>query len=190
MAFTELGVWGFNEKYVTGQYIFNLPVEEVLFFICIPYACLFTYFVFNQLIERDYFFPHHELISSALIIVSLILGIYFMERAYTSVTFLLTGFFLAYHMLKVRPRYMGRFYFSYLVLLVPFLIVNGTLTGAFTDEPVVWYNNNENTGVRIMTIPVEDIFYGMMMVLIPLFLADELERRFENKKRLRKQGQV
>ena len=179
VIFTMYEIWGFNEKYLTGYFVFNLPIEEVLFFICIPYACLFTHFAFTSLLERDYLFPHHELISSFMIIASLIIGIYFMDRAYTSVTFLLTGFFLSYHMLKVRPRYMGRFYFSYGALLVPFLIVNGILTGAFTHEPVVWYDNEENTGVRLFTIPVEDIFYGMMMMLIPIFFADELENRLE-----------
>jgi len=37
------GHWGFNTEYVSGFFIFNLPVEEVLFFAVIPFAGLFTW---------------------------------------------------------------------------------------------------------------------------------------------------
>jgi lycopene cyclase domain-containing protein len=190
MFFTKAGVWGFNEKYLTGFFIYNLPIEEILFFFCIPYACLFTHHALTTLMEKDHLFPHHEIISSVLIIISLVTGLYFRERMYTSVTFLLTGFFLAFHMLKMRPNYMGRFYFSYMILLVPFLLVNGALTGSFTEEPVVWYNNEENMGIRLGTIPVEDVFYGMMMLLLPIFFADKIQEYYlaQKRKTLKRQG--
>ncbi len=40
---TSRGHWGFNEKYITGFKIVNLPIEEVLFFIVIPFCALFTW---------------------------------------------------------------------------------------------------------------------------------------------------
>ncbi len=175
--FTRLGIWGFNERYYSGITLLSVPLEEVLFFFCIPYACVFTYFALTNLVEKDYLYPHHEIISSVIIVVLLVTGGYFMHLAYTALTFILTGLFLAYQMLKLRPRYMGRFYFAFLTLLVPFFVVNGILTGSFIDEPVVWYDNNENMGLRLGTIPVEDIFYGMLMILVSITIAEELESR-------------
>jgi lycopene cyclase domain-containing protein len=177
--FTQMGVWGFNPKYVTGIKVFTLPLEEVLFFFCIPYASIFTYFALTYLVEKDHLFPHQELISSVIIIAMLVLGGYFMSRWYTSVTFFLLGMFLAYQTIKLRPRYMGRFYFAFVFILIPFFIVNGILTGSWIDEPVVWYNNAENVGIRLGTIPIEDVFYGMLMLLVSITIAEEMELRWK-----------
>lgn len=179
-VFTRMSVWGFNTRYTTGIRILSLPLEEVLFFFCIPYACIFTYFALTYLVEKDHLFPHQELISSALILVTLIGGIFYMDQWYTSITFFLTGLFLAFQMLKLRPRYMGRFYFAFIFILVPFFIVNSILTGSFIEEPIVWYNDNENLGLRIGTIPVEDFFYGMLMILLSITIAEELEARLSS----------
>jgi len=176
-VFTQANVWGFNSKYVTGWYLGTLPLEEVLFFICIPYACVFTYFALNHLIENDYLYPHHELISSALIVALLVIGAAYMERLYTGITFILLAFFLAWSVLKLRPRYMGRFYFAYGLILIPFFFVNGILTGSFIDSEVVWYNNAHNLGLRIGTIPVEDIFYGMLLILMNIAIFEWLQER-------------
>ena len=175
--FTHLGIWGFNPQYLCGIFIGNLPLEEILFFICIPYACVFTYFALNHLIEKDYLFPHQELISSALIILLLIFGIFHMDKLYTGVTFVLVSLFLAYLMLKIRPRYMGRFYFAFIVVLLPFFLINGVLTGWLLHTPVVWYNEKQLLGIRLGTIPFEDFLYGMLLVLMNIAIMEWFEDR-------------
>jgi lycopene cyclase domain-containing protein len=176
-AFTRMGVWGFNPRYLTGIYIGSLPLEEVLFFICIPYACMFTYFALNHLVEKDYLFPHQELISSALSVILMIAGLYHIDKSYTGVTFLGLGAFLAFQMLVLRPRYMGRFYFAFIFILVPFFLINGLLTGSFIDEQIVWYNDQENLGIRIVTIPFEDTFYGMLLIVMNVSVFEWLKIR-------------
>jgi lycopene cyclase domain-containing protein len=175
--FTQQGIWGFNEEYVTGIYLGTLPLEEILFFICIPYSCVFIYFSLNYLVKTDYFYYKQDLISSVLAIALLFGGVAFLERAYTSMTFILTGLFVAAHLLYFKSRYMGRFYLAYLFVLVPFFIVNGILTGSFIPGEVVWYNNQENLGFRIGTIPFEDAFYGMLLVLMNITIYEWLQQR-------------
>lgn len=59
-----------------------------------------------------------------------------------------------------------------------FFIVNGILTGSWIDEPVVWYNDSENLGIRIGTIPFEDAFYGFLLIALVI----DLYRYLQNKK--------
>jgi hypothetical protein len=62
-----------------------------------------------------------------------------------------------------------------LVALIPFLIVNGVLTGATTPEPVVWYSELHIMGPRIITIPVEDLFYNYDLLLPIIWLYEKFK---------------
>ena len=55
IIFTQKGFWGFNDAYFLDTRIAGLPIEEWLFFICIPYACVFTHY------SLLYFFPDMKL---------------------------------------------------------------------------------------------------------------------------------
>jgi lycopene cyclase domain-containing protein len=46
------GHWSFNEKYITGFKIINLPVEEILFFIVVPFCALFTWEVVKYFMRK------------------------------------------------------------------------------------------------------------------------------------------
>lgn len=164
--FTYRGVWGFNPAYLSGAYIFNLPIEELLFFICIPYACVFTYHCLNILVKRNIFRANENAITVFLIGFLLIVGSLFFDKIYTAVSFLSLAVLIGILKYFLKVRWLDRFYFSYLVLLLPFALVNGVLTGSGLQNPIVWYDNGENMGFRLLTIPFEDVFYGMLLVLL------------------------
>jgi lycopene cyclase domain-containing protein len=184
MAKTYLEVWGFNPRYLLGIYIGNLPIEEWMFFIAIPYACLFTYHSLNYLVKQDYLSRYAERITLVLAIVLLIIGLMNTGRLYTSVTFVSTGVFLMFHRFVLKGAYMGRFYLMYIVTLIPFFIVNGLLTGSFIPEEVVFYDNTQNLGIRLGTIPVEDMVYGLLMLLMNVTWFEFLRNRFNSKKQI------
>ena len=161
--FTERGVWGFNEAYITGIKLYNLPIEEILFFICIPYACTYTFYVWHKYMYIGV--SSTKLLSYVLVTALLVLAIFNINKAYTATTFILLAGVLLY-LERSKTSYLGNFYVVYIIMLVPFFISNGLLTGSWLNEPVVWYNNSENLGVRLGTIPVEDTMYGMLLLLL------------------------
>lgn len=177
--FTKIGVWGFTPRYLTGISLFGLPIEEVLFFICIPYACMFTYFCFRIWKGPSLRLKAEHTVTWIFILLSLALGIAGLGRYYTTSAMAGLVLFLVYLKWAVKPQWLGLFYYAHQFLLIPFFIVNGILTGTGPDEPVVWYNNSENLGVRILTIPIEDVFYGMLLLLLNAFLFERFLRKSE-----------
>ena len=154
--FTANGVWGFNPNYHLNMLLLGMPIEEWLFFFCIPYASIFIHY------SLAYFKPTILLSEKAtrfitlLFIVSLLpVTIIHSDKAYTLVNYTLLIFILAIG-LRYGISILRRFYIAFLVILIPFFIVNGILTGTGIEAPVVWYNDAENLGIRLGTIPIED----------------------------------
>jgi len=176
-SFTQLGVWGFNPRYLTGIYLFSLPIEEILFFICIPYACVFTYEAVNYLIRWRMNRTQQNRITDILAVVLFLGGLIFYDRWYPSVTFILASAFLLLHRWVWKSDYLGKFYVAFIFILIPFFIVNGILTGTGIEEQVVWYNNAENLGIRMLTIPIEDTFYGMLLLLMNISLFEYWQKK-------------
>lgn len=177
IIFTKLGFWGFNPDYTSGVYLFGLPLGEYLFFIVIPYCCVFVYEVLNRYIHKDLFASVQGTISNFLMGFGMSLAVVFYDRWYTFLTFLfLTA--LVYWLSRVRQvAWLGRFYLAYLVIAIPFFVINGILTGMGIGKEVVWYNDLENTGKRILTIPMEDFFYGFLLILIIVTLFEYFRNR-------------
>ncbi len=171
VIFTTLSIWSFNDRYILGYKFLNLPIEEWMFFICVPYSCLFIHEVLN------YFFPLKKIRfnihrwNQSLTVLFLIIGVAYYNKMYTFVCFISTGLFLL--LLKQKNSQLtASIYRTFAVSLIPFFFVNGILTGVLTDEPIVIYNNLQNTMIRIGTIPIEDFIYCLFMLGLTILIYE------------------
>ena len=172
--FTYHGVWGFNPQYITGWGTGGLPVEEILFFICIPFACLFTYYCLTKFFTIRLPTSVTTIVVLVLSIFLLATGIVNLDKAYTALTCLSLGVVLPFIQFVYKRTRLDAVLIVWIILLLPFLMVNGLLTGTMLAEPVVWYNDVENLGKRILTIPIEDTAYGFLLFLLVVVIFEKL----------------
>ncbi len=170
--FTRWGIWSFNPDYIQGKYLYNLPWEEVSFFFVVPYSCLFIYECLIAYFPKDLLYGVQRIIAWCFAILCLAVAWFYSHKLYTALTGLFCGIALLFHVLVFRRRYLGRFFMAYFACILPMLIVNGILTA----KPVVIYNNTENLGIRMGTIPVEDFFYNMLLLLMITGIYEWLKR--------------
>lgn len=174
VLFTIKGVWSFNNHYIIGIRLLQLPLEEILFFLTVPFSCIFIYDCLNYYVKWQISQKVSRLVSYGLMSVSLILAITFYNRLYTIVTFTLLYILLGVLEFILKSKWLSRFYIAYVVSLIPFYIVNGILTSI----PIVMYNNQQNMNFRIGTIPFEDHFYSMTLLMMNIAFFEY----FRNKK--------
>ena len=176
--FTVNEVWGFNDQYLIGVRWFSMPVEEWMFFLLIPFASNFIHY------SLEYFFPKFLLsqsavnfITMALLIIGLGVTVTNLDKIYTLVNF---GVFSTLMLLQLifKWSYARRFYISFILIYIPFFFVNSALTGSYSENPVVFYDNAENLGLRIGTMPVEDSFYCFSMLYMSVLLFEFLRRKW------------
>ncbi|MBV6510947.1 MAG: hypothetical protein FMNOHCHN_00425 [Ignavibacteriaceae bacterium] len=154
------GDWGFSELYTGTIRIGGLPLEEILFFVTVPYAIIFTYETIHFYIkDRQVVVPGWLTLSLAVILFTLS-GIYYTQY-YTATVMIFSGVFLLVMRFGESELFRSRnFYITLAVSYIPFFIVNYMLT----SPPIVWYSPDAIWGPRFTTIPYEDFFYSFSMI--------------------------
>ncbi|MBK9222497.1 MAG: lycopene cyclase domain-containing protein [Saprospiraceae bacterium] len=173
MVFTYLRIWGFNETYIIGIKILGLPIEEIAWFLVIPFCSLFTYEVFKR---YNYFESRFEaLIKGLVLLVLVILYIVEIDKIYTSISVASCIIVVGYSWIW-GLRGFALFLVAYGVILIPMILFNGMLTGLFTKEGLVVYNPEEFSGNRIFSFPMEDMAFGFSFLYGILCLRDIINK--------------
>lgn len=174
--FTKMGVWWFDVQYTLGVKIAGLPIEEWLFFYCIPFACVFTYYCLEKFFNLEWADLFNNLIVFTAVIVLAVTGLLFYEKIYTLLTVVVTILTLCYLHFVAKKEWIGRASFVYFILMPGFFAVNGILTGSVIPSPVVNYNPDDFMGIRMTTIPVEDAVYGYSQFLLNIYFFKKLTK--------------
>ncbi|MHA3787815.1 lycopene cyclase domain-containing protein [Flavobacterium hauense] len=170
--FTHSGVWWFSDEYLLGIGLLGMPVEEWLFFICIPFSCIFTYYCLNKFFDMKWAEKYSRFLAILIIAICAVTLFLFNDRLYTLITAVVTILTVIYLCFIVRSSSFGKSTLVYIVLMLGFIPVNGTLTGTGLEKAIVNYNPQEIIGFRILTIPIEDFFYGYVLFLLNIYLFE------------------
>ena len=164
--------WSFNPNYLTGLNFFHLPIEEILFFITVPYSCIFIYETLSFYLKEKQFNINKKFFYAVAVLLLLTASLFAGQNYTFTVLIFCSAFFAigAYYFSKLLNSKI--FWLTILTTYVPFLIVNYLLTSI----PIVEYNSNAILGIRFLTIPVEDFFYSFSMIafwILVYYLSSE-----------------
>jgi len=177
--FTRTGVWSFSDDYTLGFKLLGLPFEEWLFFIIVPFCSLFIYENVKFFLKK---FSYQDRIVKTLWSVAaffFLIAILGRDLQYTFWNFIFNAVFLTFILFNGWFRkHITHFFVTFLIGTIPMLIVNGILT----SFPVVMYNPEEFSSIRLFTIPVEDFIYYFLLLAMNVFLYELQQRKpdFEN----------
>jgi lycopene cyclase domain-containing protein len=174
LRFDERAIWRFNSEFLIGSKILNLPIEEWLYFIAIPFLGVSIYEYVKQRFY-DFEYPNTFLsISLALFILFGVIAYFSREKMYPFFTFFLSAIYLGYTIFRNRfKKHYSKFYLAYFITLIPFLIISLV----HTSLPVIEYNPVHYFGIHIHTIPVENFAALFLLLLMNITIYEYLTER-------------
>jgi lycopene cyclase domain-containing protein len=159
----QRGWWSYNSDYIVDIFILGLPIEEVLFFFVIPFASLYLYSIFSKTTEKLQL-DRYEYIGKLILLTIVLIGLALviiqpLERTIFDVI-------LAYMVLILwiynKPNFMQSFWI--IVMTFIFVVTNYFLTSL----PIVTYDEMFGSSIRLISIPAEDFFYNISLLLASL----------------------
>lgn len=163
---TKTGYWSFSETYTIGLKVAGLPLEEILFFFAIPFACMYVWECFvrfqkdskiNSVLQR--------FLTAGLSVFAAVLLVYGGWYSRTIAILLFASVIILDRLGWLRRK---RFWSFQICLLLLFFAFNTVLTML----PIVSYGSDFITGLRIGTIPLEDFAYNFVLINMSLVVYD------------------
>ncbi len=160
--------WWFNGQFTLNFRLFELPPGEWLFFITVPFACIFVWHIMTVRSKGPYcrFCYLAMFIALALFILMMWQG-----KEYTACVLLAAAITIFLDFLLKTGILFQRKTLYFIIMLSGFILI---FNGYLTARPVVLYNPKVQLNFRIITIPVEDFLYGYSLVFLCIIIFKRL----------------
>lgn len=163
------GTWSFNRAEVTGIYFFHLPIEEVAFFLVVPFSTILIYEAVSSYINGKFRKGPTTAIAIIFSALLMIFGILNIHRSYTSVASFFAAGSLAIGIAIDRTLMSRKSLWIYMAIsYIPFVFFDHLMV----TLPVFTYGMNAIIGIRILSIPVEEFEYVFSLLLLYVIFYD------------------
>jgi lycopene cyclase domain-containing protein len=176
---TSQGHWNFNPAHVLGPKLFHLPIEEWLFFITVPFSCLFLYQALKNHFQGRLLKQNVLFLFSLYAAISLFAAVLLYPLAYTQIVLGFTALTTIFVLIFLPGLFRQLAFWVYSALsLGLFVLFNSLLTAI----PVVIYNPEVILNLHLGTIPIEDFFYNWTLLTLYAGVYDMIGKNAHDKK--------
>lgn len=165
---TNAGHWRFSGDHVGGIKIFSIPLEEALFFVTVPFSCIFTYESIDYFLKKKSISHSNNIKYLGVIAFGLFFFLAVFSNGYTRAVLIASALIIPLTKLLVPDMSSQRKYWIYIgITTLLFFIFNYFLTSI----PIVEYGRTKILGTRVFSIPLEDFLYnwGMLTMYLAVF---------------------
>lgn len=171
IRFTEVGIWSYDTDFTIGIFHKSLPIEQWLVYLVFPVTALLVYEIMKTRFRTLDLNTVFTAVALLLVIVLAVFAYLFRVRIYTFFSFLFTTIYLAYTIFRkqFKPN-LTYFFLTYLIILIPYFILNWILTWNLAIE----YHQEQVLNVWIGMIPIENFVYLFLLLLINITVYEYL----------------
>ncbi len=177
LAFIRLGIWSFNKAYTLGPQILGLPLEEFLYFLALPCLALFLYEALLAHFPRWYFRSVTISISWILLVACVFVLMKNFSKVYTVITAALIIFTVLNQITITKGGYRSHLYIAWILCCLPLMLINGLMC----NLPIIEYNEEHLTGIKLANVPVENFFYLLLYMMWSIALFEKYQQRYERR---------
>jgi len=175
-CFSILEIWKFNPSSIVGIKLAHVPLEHLFLNFSGAFFYLLAFLASRNLLKSKKLRGIHFAATSLFVVALALFLLIHLDQTYTAITISIFLFLMILQLINGR-RYMGWYYVSLLVALIPVILIQFFIISI----PMITYNPSSTLGLNTGIIPIENYLYQACLSLNVIIIYEWLGRNFFNK---------